>query len=468
LKKKDQKNNELSSQNEILTEQLEERESFSGRVKKEDISNQLGNENDEKLIYEFSEHLKNIETEIHQLFTDKYEYEFVNNRLYYYEKIENTNVYERFPTPTIVKTLTDNWNDILEIHYANNISYYELKDPKVTLYRNQDNTCFIILQIKNNKFGVIYGVNGHQIQIDRNNSFFIYEVSEKVGSFTDNTSRLIYIDWIGLYIVSATQNPLENIIETYNKDKEKDIINGKFNFKGSILSISSLNGNITINGKPFTEDNFFDNWIQEEQETEKQVSSHGGRIVIEKIKTIKTVLSTKQPKSKEILKKFYPPEGEYKGIYRNCFKNSTDWLKTFSNGINAKNYNQKTWLNYFISQRLRASRVMSQLECENLIKNGTFKNILSLFSNNDRNSNENYYNYDKSVCDVIAEQMMEKGYLNNFGEYSILYMISIATNQFTDPEFVKTLKPGFAKIEKNYKKTKESIIWVPFEIVRNL
>jgi hypothetical protein len=39
---------------------------------------------------------------------------------------------------------------------------------------------------------------------------------------------------------------------------------------------------------------------------------------------------------------------------------------------------------------------------------------------------------------------------------------------FKDPEFVRNLKPKFAEIEKDYEHNKESQMWIPFEIVRNL
>jgi len=99
-----------------------------------------------------------------------------------------------------VDVAVDNFNDIAEIRYVNDIYYNELINPKVILYKNKDKSCYIILSQINNKYTVFYGVKGRNIEI-LDKSFSVYEISEIMKSFTDNISRLIYVDISGLYFV---------------------------------------------------------------------------------------------------------------------------------------------------------------------------------------------------------------------------------------------------------------------------
>jgi len=62
-------------------------------------------------------------------------------------------------------------------------------------------------------------------------------------------------------------NSVGDIINRYKKE-------GKFNFEGSILSVSALNGSIIWNGQPITEKNFFNHWIKEEKEITKPMTSN--------------------------------------------------------------------------------------------------------------------------------------------------------------------------------------------------
>ena len=308
LEKKGKDNIELASQNEILSQQLEEYQ----------IMNDTGNprrsqnENNE-LIREFMESFKQLNLQSNRPETRKVEkpsefYKFVNNRLYRYEKIGNSNAYERFPTPTIVDAAVDNFNDIAEIRYANDTHYNELINPKVILNRNQDNSCYIILNINRTKYTVFYGVNGRNIEIG-DKSFSVYEISDIVKGFTENVSRLIYVDISGLYFVPSEVNTVKDIIDIYEKK-------GEFNFKGSILNVSALDGSITWNGRPIVENNFYDHWIKIETEITRQITSRNGEIGWTIEREIKIVLSTIRPKPIEILRNFYHPEVCYRNIFR--------------------------------------------------------------------------------------------------------------------------------------------------------
>jgi len=262
LEKKDEENSELSSQNDILTQRL-------------DVSHNSGennaynkSQNNNELIQKFMEYFQQFTSESNKFENREVKehhdlFEFINDRLYFYGKIENSNAYERFSTPTTVGAVAENFNDITKIQYANDIYYNELENPKVILYRNQDNSCYIILSIDDTNYTIFYGVNGRNIEIGEN-SFSVYEISDVMKSFTDNISRLIYVDITGLYFVPSKKNSVIDIINIYEKE-------GKFNFKGSVLSVSAMDGSIIWNNRPITEENFFDNWIKEEKEITKSI-----------------------------------------------------------------------------------------------------------------------------------------------------------------------------------------------------
>lgn len=210
---------------------------------------------------------------------------------YHYDLSNNSKIGYATPTTVITKDDLKNWNDISKIRYANDVSYDKLENPKVILYRNKDNSCYIILRIQENKHGVFYGINESHIELG-GKSFSVYDVSKDVGSFTDGVERLIYVDESGLYFVSANENPVEDVINAYQNE-------GKFNFKGSVIKVSAIDGTITLDDEPITKDNFFDNWVLDEREVERRGKER------------KTVLSTEQPKPNEILRNFYPPKGRY-------------------------------------------------------------------------------------------------------------------------------------------------------------
>lgn len=350
-------------------------------------------------------------------------------------------------TPTTVVTVTRDdlkcWNDISEIRYANDVSYDKLENPKVVLYRNKDSSCYIILRIGDNKYGVFYGLNERNVEIGRN-SFAVYDVSEDVGSFTDGVKRLIYVDESGLYFVPRAENPVEDVINSYQNE-------GKFDFKGPVIKVSAIDGSITWNGEPVTKENFFNNWVREVREVQGRNS-----------KVTMTVLSTKLPGEKEVLRNFYPPkENYYDEIYRISDKTSSGtssgWMNVYASG--------KFWLNSFINKRFQLIKTKSRNGAEELVRDGTFSSIL-LACPYDTNNN----NYFEKVRNVIAAQFVSKGkkISYDYSRYSIPALVRNHEYSFKDPEFVRGLKPGFAQLEKDYEHNKESDMWILFEIVRNL
>lgn len=365
------------------------------------------------------------------------------------------------PTTILVKAngKPKNWESILEIRYANDILHNEVKDPKVIFYRSDDNNCYIILRIDGNNHGVIYGLNERCVEIGKN-SFSVYEVSGDVGSFTDDVSRLIYVDNSGLYIVSAEENPVEQVSTTYKED-------GQFNFKGSIIKVSATDGSITLNNEEITKDNFFDNWVEE-----------GSKII----------LSTKQPEQNEVLKNFYPSRGDYERIYLQYFTfkgfKARRGLNTFTEKQEFFKYagyvknRGRNWMNLFINKRLQLVNARKKSKAEELVRDGTFSSILSLY--NDRgdisfNIPSTISGYSQKVRDAIATQVAASGkktsYLDRRGTvvpYNIWDMAKNNSDLFKNPEFIKSLKPAFAELEKDYEHNKESEMWIPFEIVRNL
>ena len=411
-----------------------------------------------------SQRLDNIQTQITQLQqansqtnSQKSEdakpkdlYKFVGNRLYYYKKEHESKGYKEFATPTTVSSATDNWNDISEIRYANDVSYDKLENPKVILYRNKDNSCYIILRIQENKHGVFYGINESHIKLG-GRSFSVYDVSEDMGSFTDGVARMIYVDESGLYFVPVAGNSVEDVIDSYQKG-------GKFNFKGSVIKVSAIDGTIIWNGNTITKDNFFDNWVLENG---------------------KTILSTNQPKSNEILRNFYPPNGRYKGIYFQKVKNErgeyrTESMNSYREGI--------SWLNSFVNKRLSLTKATNKNGAEELVRDGTFASILSLPkelftpSGSMFGSDLVYYQkvYDAVAAQIVAAKKEQPqtgfslGSSNSAIPKSISDWVSQNPTLFRNPEFVKRLKSAFAAIEKDYEHNKESELWIPFEIVRNL
>ncbi|MBO7641903.1 MAG: hypothetical protein J6S86_01925 [Alphaproteobacteria bacterium] len=380
-------------------------------------------------------------------------------RQYHYVPSNNSKIGRA--TPTKINSVSGDlrcWNDISEIRYANDVSYDKLENPKVILYRNKDNSCYIILRIGDNKHGVFYGVNERNVEIGRQ-SFAVYEVSEDVGSFTDGVPRRIYVDESGLYFVPIEGNSIKDVIKTYQNE-------GKFNFKGSVIKVSAIDGTITLDGEPVTANNFFDNWVKKE---EQAIPSFNFNPIL---------LSTKQPGEKEVLRNFYPPSGRYERIYFQ--KNERGEYKTESmdcrGGI--------IWLNSLVNKRVAQTKATDRDGAEELVRDGTFASILSLPDEgfiafgSKLGLDQGYY---RKVCDAVAAQIVaakkertQTGSGFSFGNSSsatpksISAMVSQNLSLFKNPDFVRKLKPAFKELEKDYEHNKESELWLPFEIVRNL
>ena len=373
---------------------------------------------------------------------------------YHYDLSNNSKI--GYATPTTVITITKddlkNWNDISEIRYANDVSYDKLENPKVILYRNKDNSCYIILRTDDGKkYGVFYGLDERNVEIGRN-SFAVYDVSDDVGSFTDGVKRLIYVDESGLYFVPANENPVEDVIKTYQNE-------GKFDFEGSVIKVSAIDGTITLDGKPITKENFFDNWVLEEREIEREVSKERGKTVIEKVKETRQVLSTKRSGEKEVLRNFYPPKGDYEGIlkYKNIYLSAFSETSRIVGSSRQLNFASKERLNFFIFSVIKAD---DKKVAEQLVRNGVFASILLVYKK------RCYIDIRKAIVDQVSA--IGGRIPNDGGEYSISNMVSSNSGLFKDPKFVRSLKPAFKELEKDYEHNKESELWLPFEIVRNL
>ncbi len=324
-------------------------------------------------------------------------------------------------TPTIVKTsskTSKSWSDISEIRYANDMSYDEAKNPKVILYRNKDNSCYIILQIKENKHGVICGLNEKIVETE-NSSFLVYEISQDVNSFTDGAARLLYVDNTGLYMVTKDDNSIEEVI---SRPKEE----GQLKFDGHVIKVSAIDGSITLDGEAITEDNFYDNWV---------FDGSG-----------KVVLSTRRPDSNEILRNFYPPNRDYDAIF---FRG----VRVYYDGPNGR-----PGLNTFINKSVLMKKAMSKDGAEELVRDGTFSFILKSVE------------FSQKVRDVIGAQLTlkEKNAVWRVNQMTIYEMVNCYGYLFKNPEFVRGLKSGFAEASKEYEHNKESEKWMPFEIVKNL
>ena len=341
---------------------------------------------------------------------------------YHYDLSNNSKMGRATPTTVVTVTRDDlrGWNDIAEIRYANDVSYDKLENPKVILYRNRDNSCYIILRIEENKHGVFYGTNERNIEVGRS-SFAVYDLSEDVGSFTDSVARLIYVDESGLYFVPKEENSVENVTDSYQKE-------GKFKFEGSVVKVSAIDGTITLNGEPITKDNFFDNWVKE---------------------GIKTVLSTKQPGEKEILRNFYPPEGKYEGMYSGIDKQQL-------------NLTDRKWMDYFIRAHILIEKSKSKEGCEKVVRNGMFSSFLSNFPSRF----ESFIGFSSHIVSAINRQIKAKGISDTVIPANRVFFSAL----LRDPEFVRGLKKEFANIEAQWRgdKAKESEMWIPFEIVKNL
>ena len=106
-------------------------------------------------------------------------------------------------------------------------------------------------------------------------------------------------------------------------------------------------------------------------------------------------------------------------------------------------------------------KAISRNDAEELVKNGTFASILSAYTNTGT-----FYRYRNAIADQVSAK---RGNISlGSRSYSISQMVKGNPTLFKDPKFVRSLKSGFATIEKNYEHNRESDICLVFEIVRNL
>lgn len=269
---------------------------------------------------------------------------YIGNNLYrqYNFDVSEFGVETGKGTATTIVPLTnlspDVWLNISEIHYANNFSglthsgttYGSDKfvtfgqnikpyrtaqgSPKVVLTRTLTNQCYITFYI-GNKIGVIVGEN-EQLKKIGDKSFLVYEVSSDVDSFTDDLSRMIYVDDDGLYIVETNAlgesegNKVDEVIERIHKT-------GKLTFTRSVLKVSAY-GDITMDNETFTESKFYDLMVKDSQNTVPAIG-FGNSINVpkntysfnkEKQKSGEVTYSfnKKTPKSGEVLKNFANPD----------------------------------------------------------------------------------------------------------------------------------------------------------------
>ena len=373
-----------------------------------------------------------------------------SNRYSQYFYISSNNSKMGQETTTMIKTIANDdikfWDNISEIHYTNDISCNSVSSPKVILYKNQDSSCYIVFRVKYNKQAIIFGLNERSIKVG-GDLFVTYEVSEDIGSFTDNVSRMIFVDKSGLYIVPREENFMQKMIDIAQKK-------GENKFESSVITVSAIDGKITLNNELITENNFFDNWVREKYVYEVIK----GRF-IEIREGERNKLSSLKPSSQEILRNFYPPAG-HKGIYSISYKEGLPiiWLKDFVNDV--------TSVDHFVNKRLQIAKIKNRLGCEELVLDGTFFSILYLYLNTSI--------YDKKFRDIIISKVKSSGKIQTYVRGSRsepLTALDLILNKrylFKDLDFVRNLKPEFSEISEKYEYNKESDIWIPFEVVKNI
>jgi len=179
------------------------------------------------------------------------------------------------------------------------MQFNSLTKPKVYFLRNKNKSCYIAISYTETIINVIVGICELEITIG-NYSFLVYEVSSDLDSFTDNVNRLIYIDKYGIYIVSKKENSIETIVKKYSEE-------GILRFEGLIITVSALNGAITLYNQILSFKHFYNVY----NESKKGNFSH-------------ITLSETQPYKEQILRNFY------NSFIGNCFYNR----KTINNIIN--------------------------------------------------------------------------------------------------------------------------------------
>lgn len=407
---------------ERFREQVVDLEQQLEQIKRNEQKVQQENEKLKEKISELKQQLLQTRSEN---FADKYQFTHIksissrnktdgNKALYrqsYYNALKNdVSVGHETPTTILVRANghPEKLESILEIRYANDVSHKKLDNPKAIFYRSNKNECYIVLKIDNKDYSVVYGLKERITKVGKGKkkSFFDYEISKDMKSFTDDVFRLVYVDHSGLYIVPGEENSIDQVRKVYKE-------NGQFNFKGSIIKVSAIDGSLTLNNERITKDNFFDNGDERGSQT---------------------ILSTKQPNHREILRNFYSPTGTYRRIY--------DSIGPFSSNIN--------WLNSFKNARISGG----------LVENGDFRKRLMPYLHNEGKKHE-------SFCEALVDQVKARD--GKVSEYqNILQVTKENWDLFKDLDFVKKLKPIFAREETNCEPDKKEEFQQLFNIAKNL
>lgn len=189
---------------------------------------------------------------------------------YRYEPLAGyTNVTVGQNTPTRIKTYRELDPDRIQIWNIQAISYTA---SRVNLFKDLCNNC--CLDIYESTFNPnkcrIVGINGRNIHIKipavkenkgkeietrgrkkyiESYCFSVYDVLMKEKGLVGNENKQIFVDNSGTYIVSTTKNPINEVVDMYEKYK-------RFNFNGSVIKVSAIYGDLSMNGRQITSDDF--------------------------------------------------------------------------------------------------------------------------------------------------------------------------------------------------------------------
>ncbi len=347
------------------------------------------------------------------------------HRLFCYRSMQN-GIYVGSAAPTVV-TAFDNpniWNNIFQINYSFDVTHETphggLRSPKVTLTRKADNSCSISFQFgeTQTQSGTSYrarctinGLNERHVKIG-DDLFAVYDIEAGSGAFTDDLPRLAYVDKTGLYIVPARENSLEHIADVYQRE-------GEFRFNGPIIQISAMDGSLTADNEPITEDSFYQPWTKQKNST--------------------VLINRYIPEKRQIFVSSFRPKGGEQMPIRSIAKTRED-----------------------IDKLLAQSK--DKRQCEELIRNGTFASMIY--------SHPSVY-LTGDLVEFINKKITERPrisgiYVERPRISQTLYYPESDSAALIDPNFVRSLKPAFAEASRAYAHNKESEQWIPFAIVENL
>jgi len=160
----------------------------------------------------------------------------------------------------------------------------------------------------------------------------------------------------------------------------------------------------------------------------------------------------------------------------------SDWLNAYgtptmdTNGIVTVNLKEKEWLSCFINKYISMEKSKSKIGCQELVKDGTFSTILSIYTDSNLYNSINLDVLYKKTIEVCKNYNIRKvlvgqssfGFGQSYNNGNISKMVSENIYLFKDLEFVKCLKPCFAEVSNNCNFSEQSEKWLPFMIVKNL